>query len=174
MGILTLPCWLQKHGGLKLEMLSLQETVQVLRILLARVEIEVRTALFDEATQSIVIDPNVYWETIIPSQTFANNTGFNNGTQITIEVPETGAYSIRYLVEISQCSLCCHGGNDNQCGSNQTANGNGGFDCEAGFPRVSHEDVFLIAERPDHTINYFIGNSKFLVRMCVCGCDVSC
>lgn len=134
----------------------------------ARVDIEVRTASL--VNNQIVMDENPFFETVLLQQSYTNNTGLNDGTQIEIMVPEHGAYSIRYLIEVQICSICCHGSSDTQCGT-QVTEGR----CQAGFPRVIHEAIFPTHDmRPRHDNNYEILSDKFTVRECACGCFTDC
>ena len=133
----------------------------------ARVNIEVRTASL--VNGQIIVDPTPYFDDIFLNVSFFNNTGFNDGTQIEISVPETGGYALFYEVELSQCSICCHGTSDKQCGDDKS---NG--ECEAGLPRLQYERVFTTENRPPPNFNFELETSGFVVRQCICGCDVDC
>jgi|GEM_PF-3924735 len=66
----------------------------------ARVNVEVRTASL--VNGQIVVDPNPYFDMPFLDISFLNNTGFNDGTQIEISVPETGGYALFYEIEINE------------------------------------------------------------------------
>lgn len=133
----------------------------------ARVNVEVRTASL--VNGQIVVDPNPYFDMPFLNVSFFNNTGFNDGTQIEISVPETGGYALFYEVELIQCSICCHGILDKQCGDDKS-NGK----CEAGMPRLQYEKAFTVENRPAPNFNFVLESSGFVVRQCICGCDVDC
>ena len=135
----------------------------------ARIQFEVRTASLDNNGQ-IVVDPNPFWEESLTELQFTNNTGFNQGTRLNVSVPETGAYQLRYMIEINRCSLCCHGTLTKQCGTVQDPQRG----CRAGFPRVIYEEVFLSTTRPPHDLNHIIRTDDFFVRQCTCGCFTNC
>jgi hypothetical protein len=136
----------------------------------ARIQFEVRTGSIDQTTGQVVIDPNPYWEDSLLDLQFTNNTGFNQGTRLNVSVPATGAYQLRYMIEINRCSLCCHGILSKQCGNDVNPQGQ----CRAGFPRVVYEEVFISATRPPHNLNYILFWDDFIVRQCTCGCFTNC
>lgn len=133
----------------------------------ARVNVEVRTASL--VNGQLIPDPDPYFDMPFTNVSFFNNTGSNDGTQIEISVPGRGAYAIIYEVELNGCSICCHGILDKQCGNDKN-NGK----CEAGFPRLQYERIFLAEDRPVPYLNFFLESSRFVVRQCVCGCEVDC
>jgi hypothetical protein len=132
-----------------------------------RVNIEVRTANFQDG--QIVINPSPFFETTLLNQSFSNNTGFNYGSLFDISVPETGGYLLIFEVELTNCSICCHGLLDRQCGDDIREG-----KCSAGLPRVIYERVFTVDTRPAPNFNYKIEPPEYIVRQCVCGCDVDC
>lgn len=69
---------------------------------IARVNVEVRTASL--VNGQITPDPILYYDMPFPNESFFNNTGSNDGTQIEISVPETGAYALIFEVELDECS----------------------------------------------------------------------
>lgn len=131
----------------------------------ARVEIRVYTASYVDG--QVLPDPTPYFETLLLDMPFSGNTGFNQGTVISISVPETGGYAIEMFIEVQACSICCHGAGSNQCGT-QIVNGK----CDAGLPRVRHQKVYDAEHRPKPYYNYI--PSRWDMVKCVCACDVEC
>ena len=130
----------------------------------ARVEVRVFTASYVDG--QVMADPTPYYEDILLDVPFFANTGFNDGTQIQVSVPETGAYALEVVVEVDACSMCCHGAGTNQCGTRID-----GGKCEAGHPRVRNFEVFPADDRPKPNYNHPL---NFLMAECVCGCNVEC
>lgn len=131
----------------------------------ARVSITVRTGSYDPQTQVFTPDITPYFDQILTNQSFSSNSAI----PFNINVPETGGYLLQFEIEISDCSICCHGPDPNQCGSNVANN-----ICQAGNPRIQVERIFTTDSRPQHDLNYDLPRSQFQQLSCVCGCDVDC
>ncbi len=125
----------------------------------ADVEISVRTASWSNGVATI--DPNPFFEF---DDEVALHDWTHDGTIIPIEVPESGAYAIWMEVEMHDCSLCCHGTDDRQCGT-ETVPGNPQI-CKTGKPQVAIEKVYRAEERPPHDQNWHPTGSDILVRIC--------
>jgi hypothetical protein len=137
----------------------------------ATVEIIVRTASLING--NLVPDPRPYFEYDQDKVMFWANTGYNEGTVFKVNVPESGAFGIFIEIEIDNCTICCHGELDGQCGL-EVANSNGVWYCEAGKAQVTIESVFWGDKRPEHNFNWQPYDKIFVKDCRACGCYVLC
>lgn len=120
----------------------------------AKLEIQVRTASL--VGETLILDEDPYYE-FDEDVSFTANTGFGGVNEYEIKVPETGAYGIVMEVELEECSRCCLGALDGQCGNDEQVFENGELMCKVGKPQVAIENTFLMETRPEFNVNLPVG-----------------
>ena len=92
---------------------------------------------------NVVTDPASFFNKVFKNQKFVSTFNGTKSSKYDIEVPETGAYAIEYVITSTDCNQCCNGGAKGQCGFSTESQM-----CKEGKPKIRLLKLYLSNTRP--------------------------